>query len=393
MGTPKNLTYPAPYNNLGIPGAKAQDVLATKTVCGYNPFSPTCTNPYYDLVLRNQPTLPTYTAVEQAIAQNPTFVVLWAGNNDVLGAATNGAAVDRVTLTPAADVDLSLRTIIGALKAHTQAKILLVNLPDAGAIPFVTTIPSILLDPITSDPVLDSGGHPISLVGQKQGELPGTIPAGTRVTLGASSLMKGKCLGIPVGKSATWDAYCSTLTLNLQGYPLPDGGMVNGNFQPGVLLYSDEINAITSRTQEINTRIAAIGTEMGIPVLDINGIFRDAAEDGLVFGGVDFNAEFLTGGLFSFDGVHLTNLGYAIVANEMVKAVDIYWNLDIPQVDLYPYMFGSTSAAWLVGSNAPFLYSEEAVEQIRKLFPPTLPAVVLDLDRKDLPLRETGNIK
>ena len=38
-------------------------------------------------------------------------------------------------------------------------------------------------------------------------------------------------------------------------------------------------------------------------------------------GGVAITAEFLTGGLFGYDGIHPTDLGYAILANEWIAAL------------------------------------------------------------------------
>ena len=40
---------------------------------------------------------------------------------------------------------------------------------------------------------------------------------------------------------------------------------------------------------------------------------RDVAQHGLPIGGLTFTSNFLTGGLFSYDGVHPTAIGYAYV--------------------------------------------------------------------------------
>jgi len=373
-GQPKIITYPKVYNNLGIPGARIKDIVATKTVCGFNPQDPTCANPFYDLILRNfvNPAAAT-TALQQSIGLAPTFAFVFAGNNDVLGAATNGAAIDNVTLTSVESFNTDLQTILGGLKQYTSAKMVLANIPDVTSLPFVSTIPRFVLDPITSQPVLDSTGQLIPLLGKEQGQETKPLRLGTRVTLPASKLIKSHCLGIPVGVSPTWDGYCASLGAanNFEGYPLPDGGIVNGAFQPGVLLYPEEITAIKTRTAEFNEKIEGAAAQLGVPVLDTNGIFRDIAANGLIYGGIEFNAAYLTGGMFSYDGIHPNNFGYAVLANEFVKVIDDFYGLKIPQVNLFPYMFGN-SESLMAGSASAATMTDAAIDQIRRMFPPDL---------------------
>jgi hypothetical protein len=79
-GAPENLLLPRPYNNLGIPGSHSYDMLDVTHSTGTDIFS---------LVLRNFPGSPLdgTNAVEQAIAQNPTFLTVFIGNQDTLDAS------------------------------------------------------------------------------------------------------------------------------------------------------------------------------------------------------------------------------------------------------------------------------------------------------------------
>ena len=54
---------------------------------------------------------------------------------------------------------------------------------------------------------------------------------------------------------------------------------------------------------------------------------------------------FLTGGLFSYDGVHPTAFGYAYIANIFIDAINDKYGGEIPPVNLYPFVFGTASAA------------------------------------------------
>src|SRR4029078_8817592 len=93
------------------------------------------------------------TQVQQAIALRPTAITLWIGNNDVLGAALRGRAIDGVTLTPTAVFRAPCGQIVAALKT-TGAFIVAANLPDVTTIPFVTTLRPFVTNPSTGEPVL-----------------------------------------------------------------------------------------------------------------------------------------------------------------------------------------------------------------------------------------------
>src|SRR5262249_16164025 len=55
-------------------------------------------------------------------------------------------------------------------------------------------------------------------------------------------------------------------------------------------------------------------------------------QGGLVVGHYRLTTEFL-GGLFSLDGIHPTNTGYAILANEFIETLNIRFNTRIAKVD------------------------------------------------------------
>ena len=58
-------------------------------------------------------------------------------------------------------------------------------------------------------------------------------------------------------------------------------------------------------------------------MLDVNALHeRDLDASGRIVGGVTYTSSFLTGGIFSYDGVHPTDLGYAIIANEWIRLIN-----------------------------------------------------------------------
>src|SRR5258708_12613555 len=141
LGHPENLQLPRLYNNLAVPGETVHSML---TVSSDVPT--TGHQGLHDIILRGFGT-----QLAEVIGAKPTFVTLWIGNNDALGAATSG---NLALLTPLASFQADYTTIVGAIATMTHAKMAIANIPDVTSIPFVTTIPPILLDPRTTSPVI-----------------------------------------------------------------------------------------------------------------------------------------------------------------------------------------------------------------------------------------------
>jgi lysophospholipase L1-like esterase len=301
QGVPTNLNLPRPYNNLGVPGARVHDTLATTN------------GGLHDLILRN-PAFGNTTALQQGLSQHPTFVTLWIGNNDVLAAAGSGLVIEGVTLTSVASFKADYTTIVGALKA-SGAKLAFANIPDVTSIPLVSTIPPVVVNPATNQPVL-VGGAPIFLIGSK-----GQLKPGDHVLLtAAGDLAKG--IGIPTQLGGT-------------GKPLPDGDVLD----------AQETATIQDRINNFNAIIAQAASDSGAALVDANALFKNIAANGLDIGGIVYTNAFLTGGLFSYDGVHPSPFGYAYVANAFIDAINAKFNASIPEVDLSPFMFGPEALA------------------------------------------------
>jgi lysophospholipase L1-like esterase len=293
---------PGPYNNLGVPGANVRDTVATVT------------GGLHDLVLQSfNPALRGKPALAQAVQQSPTFVTIWIGNNDVLGAATSGVVIEGVTITPVARFETDLRAIASAINA-TGAKMAFANIPDVTTIPFVNTVPRFVVNPATSQPVLING-QPVPLIGPN-----GPLVAGDHVLLTATTeLRAGK--GIPAALGGTGQPLSNTSVLNVA-----------------------ETATISARVAAYNNVIAAVANEHGAALVDVNGVLRQAAITGIAIGGVTYTPAFLTGGIFSFDGVHPTSFGYAYIANVWIQAINAKFGGNIPLVDLGPFVFGGASA-------------------------------------------------
>jgi lysophospholipase L1-like esterase len=330
-GAPKNLALARPYNNLAVPGATSIDALTRTTDAGG----------LHDLILRGLGT-----QVQQAVALRPTAITLWIGNNDVLGAALRGRAVDGVTLTPTATFRATYGQIVAALKT-TGAFIVAANLPDVTTIPFVTTIRPYVVNPTTGAPVL-IGGARVPLIGPS-----GSLPSTALVTLAASTLL-GQGIGIPTALGGT-------------GAPLPDE----------VVLDPSEIAIIQDHVAANNQAIREICGAANIPVLDVNGLLRELATTGRHVGGITLNSAFLSGGVFSYDGIHPNDVGYALMANEFIRVINASGG-SLPPVDLGAVLGVTGAAAGGVSASAqrpspsewvPFEFSMDAYANLLEAFP------------------------
>lgn len=348
-GMPENPYLERPYNNLAIPGANVYDALfttgdITKLLSG--DIDPNTV--MYDIILRDGQ----HTAVEQAIGLAPTFITVWLGPNDVLGSMFYATPVEGVTMTPVATFQQLYQTLIGALAANTSADMVLFTVPYITDAPFATTIPPYV--------TLPDGSH-VPLIGSN-----GPLPEDALVTLNASALL-AQGIGIPVALGGT-------------GQPLPEDLQITASgVVPGVVLRHEEVVAIEARIDAFNQVIQDTAAAFGARVLDINVILGDlAAGNHWVLGGIDLTTDFLTGGVFSYDGIHPNHIGQGLIAvnlidllNEGVDPAD-----QIPQVNMKDILYEGAPQLAMLQSAKNVSFSPETVKQLERCFPLRLRSVV-----------------
>ncbi|HEY3350573.1 MAG TPA: hypothetical protein VGM13_12425 [Thermoanaerobaculia bacterium] len=348
-GTPANLTLPRPYNNLAIPGCTVHDMLYATTGADRGGCSP-----LIDLILRNS-TFKIGSQVDQAISLNPSFVIFADFGNEYLGAVTSGTAIDGVTLTPTASYATDLNAALAKLKA-IQPKGIVTGVVDVTNIPFTTTIPPYVT---SGGKLVLVGGAPIPLLGPKgcpAGVPACPIPNTTLVTLAAASYM-------PLG----YGIPCAVAPLPKCNNPLPDSSSAAG---PGVLLYADEVTLLKTRGAEYNAAAKAAAAASGYLYYDPNDLLA-RAKAGFGFGGATVSAAYLTGGMFSYDAIHLTPIGYALLADDMIKFINASFPASLKEPDLSVYLFQGGTAGGLSGGTVPYAWAPmtdaekaTAIEQI-----------------------------
>ena len=108
-------------------------------------------------------------------------------------------------------------------------------------------------------------------------------------------------------------------------------------FSPSIRTRRQEIQRRRNRGEQnpFSTLSSSPGTTRprNVVVVDINALFKNLSANGIVVGGKKLTTGFL-GGLFSLDGVHPSNTGYAILANETIHAINNQFGTKIPLIVL-----------------------------------------------------------
>ncbi len=324
-GKPENLTLARPYDNLAIPGYLGASVVSCVTNTGTVP----CKNALIDLVLRGSGA----TVLQQAASLKPSFFAIGILGNELLGPATSGTVIDGVTLISKEAYAASYKTIVDTMKAAQggTGKGIAATVPDVTSLPFFTAVkPIIGVNPSTGAPI-----YVLGPTGCPTGVPACPVPADTIVPLPLGSLMKAG-YGIPCAVAPT---------LPMCNNPLPDNATLIGTAGVPGLLYPSEVSLLKARGAEYNAQIKALAEGAGYKVFDVSALLGDIAAHGRDFGGIILTSSYLSGGVFSYDGVHPSATGYAIVADALVQFVNASYGTSLPRVDIAAYLFNGNSSA------------------------------------------------
>lgn len=330
-----------PFNNMGVPGAKSFHLLFD----GYgNPAGlqsdPVTANPYFIRMASS----PSATILGDAMAQNPTFFTLWIGNNDVLGYATSGGdgsnPITPVDGPPGVGFNQTYGALVSTLTAQ-GAKGVVANIPYVTDIPHFTTVPynPIPLDAATAEAVNQAyadynNGLQLALsydlITEEEANartINFTASENNPVVIEDESLTDLSGLGLPNYRQATSEdllvlpASSFIGTEAVPGNPLTVNGVAVPLADKWVLIPSEQAE-IKTAIDTFNATIEATATQAGLAFVDANALLNQLANGGVSSNGFTLTSSLVFGGAFSLDGVHPTARGYALIANEFMKAID-----------------------------------------------------------------------
>jgi hypothetical protein len=289
-GFPRDFSQTTPYHNLGVYGSLIVDVTSSARYA-----SPACST-YFRIVTRGRGSV-----LHEAAALAPTFVSFEYGANEVLGSALAGSGTPVLSV---GSFTFVLTTTLDSLQTRLpNAKLAIFNVPEVTNIPYVRTVKPFVVVPASGDTVWllcsEDADHP-----------DGTLNPDDFVLLPASvSLAAG--VGLPTALGGT-------------GAPLPDSQV----------LTASEAASLRAAVEGYNEAISAAADLNGAALVDLHGLFARLAARGYDFQGVHYSTAFVSGGLFSLDGVHPTDFASGLIANAMIDAVNAKFGASVPVVDL-----------------------------------------------------------
>lgn len=296
--------YDAPINNLGVPGIKLADIQTP----GYGSQ---IGNAYFERITPAANPLQTYFQRVKAEAATATFFTCWLGNNDVLGYATSGGVINATasnTITRTDTFQLKANRIINVLTA-SGAKGVVATIPNVTNVPFFTTVRVAAIKATfkASNPALSL--YIQTSAGVREATDADLLTLTSSATIGTAT--PGNPFPVGAGLSAT------------AANPLPSQ----------FVLDASEQTLVRDATTAYNTALTAKANEKGLAVFDANAFFARIAATGIVSDAVNNTAAFVAGNLFSLDGVHPTPRGYAVIANEMINAINAKYGSSLSQVN------------------------------------------------------------
>ena len=300
-------------NNLGVPGAKSFHLLAP----GYGNIAglfttPITANPYYVRFASST----TSRVIDEVQYINPTFFTLWIGNNDVLQYALNGGSAD--SITSPSYFGQAIGATVQALTAN-GSKGAIATIPDVTSIPYFTTVPYNGL--VLKDPAQVAGlNAAYSALGiqfhlgqnpfiMKDVTAPGQLRA----------MKPGELVLVTIPRDSICAGWGSMK-------PIP----------PQFILDLTEVNNLKTAVAAYNVIIANLAASKNLALVDMNSYLK-SFQQGVYVNGVMYNSQFVTGGVFSLDGIHPTSRGNALIANYFIQAINTKYNSHIPMVNVNDY--------------------------------------------------------
>ncbi|MFB9121614.1 G-D-S-L family lipolytic protein [Bergeyella porcorum] len=343
-------TVSGSFNNMGVPGAKSFHLLAA----GYGNAAGIAlgrSNPYFVRFASSATT----SVLADAMAKKPTFFSLWIGNNDVLSYATSGGAGTDQTgnpnpatygsndITDPQVLAASIKAVLDGMKSVGATKGVIANIPDVTTIPFFTTVPSKPISGLTSVQVTalntayaeyNKGLAQIKALGaiteaEYQQRLISFSETGSNgAVIIDSDLTNLSAYKIPSYRQTTSEDYILLTSLSA----IRSGGGTQTALTNAQVLTQKEVAKIATATAAYNAAIKSLADAYGLAFVDANAKMKELSS-GMIFNGTAYTATFVSGGAFSLDGVHLTGRGYAVIANEFIKAINSTYGSTLRQVN------------------------------------------------------------
>jgi lysophospholipase L1-like esterase len=275
--------------DIAVPGHELNDLINTAPT-----LVPTTPEEIITDLVLGFPLGDTNTQMNEAVALKPTALFVWIGNNDALLADDAGTPT---AMTPVATFTQQFQQLMTTLHAQTKATLIVANIPDVTAVPYLTPAATVIAQ-VAAETAL-----PPAQVATDLGIQPGDLVNATGL-----GQVQSAVAAIKQGQTPT---------------PLTDAGFLDAT----------EIAAVQSTITQYNTAISQQVTAVGGVLVDIHTFIQNLAQNGITINNYQATVSFL-GGLFGLDGIHPTNTGYALIANQFIDTLNMALKTTFPDVDV-----------------------------------------------------------
>lgn len=149
--------------------------------------------------------------------------------------------------------------------------------------------------------------------------------------------LKTKAKSISINGNSTDMLFIPSQTVDNLFRSLKKGDDVFTILPTSTFLNTQILNNNTQFIKLYNDRIKTLAKEKGLALVDLEKIYHQihinqyVSEDGFKIDGGT------RGNFFSADGIYPTAIGQAVIANEVIKAINQTYNASIPQINLQAY--------------------------------------------------------
>ncbi|MBS2211740.1 hypothetical protein KEM09_10015 [Carboxylicivirga mesophila] len=314
--------YDEDNQNFGVPGAKVTHLVAA----GYAQA-----NPFFARFASSDVTH----VLGDAATANPTFFSCWLAGNDVLSFALAGGVGgigNGVTdITDAATFESALAAVLNTLTAK-GAKGVVGNIPDVSSIPFFTTVPynAFVIDAATAA-ALNAKYADYNAAAESVG-----LPQMVFAEGPNAFVIYDESIPAQLGhrRQATAE---DRLLLTAQSEALSWGPTSDPILGNEFVLTKDELSMISTATNQFNAISKELADGFGLAFFDANALMKELSTKGIIIDGHHYTGTFVTGGIFSLDGIHATGRGSAIIANAMIDAINDTYGSTVPRANINDY--------------------------------------------------------
>jgi hypothetical protein len=313
----------AKFSNFGVPGLRVIDLVST----GFgNPNLPSH-NPFFARISKDQFNFPgsgAFSTYQDNIFDGgfPSFCSIYLGIEDVLPYAKSGATTNPMSPLagfPGVGFEESLGQLCEQLYAQ-NVKAVIATIPNVTEWPFFNTIPynGLKLDEDKAAS-LNQIYNPLGF-SFVVGENPFMIADPNAGMFGVRPAVPGEkiLLSVPL----------DSVKCHQMGSVFP--------FRNEFVLTQDELTSLQIRIDEFNAIIRQKATTYGFALVETDN-FYSKLPSGFAFNGVTLSAKFVSGGVFSLDGIHLNPRGNALLANEFIQAINVKFKSNIPLINALNY--------------------------------------------------------